>query len=479
MSKNRLYKNGKLTTEARNKLQNKLNKQNMKPRSRPTTHSLKKNPNFSKPASICSSSSKKAEVTFVATKNEGNKEQILSMDNICCETPPRQKLVNERKKAMEQNKDVNWISVINYNQKEAENEENLYSKLEHLSNKRFRKQLDEQITIKQKQNNLKNENVLKYQTLLKTKYKTNDKMDFEKKEIDHKKMLALKNMRLTQMKELSNRRRFQELRLKKIDLRATQKLKRELLAEKKQKQEKKILNKQKLQQMLVDNDKQKALKLQELKLEELEAIQLQKVYIKMCDEQDLKREQRLLEIQKKQQQKFQALVNANKDLNERAAADSKKAKIEQIRLQKLDDVKQAKKKAKLKADMDECKRIIAQQIIEKEDRMRVEIEEDRRYGLRMKELANEYQKELEAEKLKKYQTQKQNAGYLEEQIEKNEKRRVDAKTEMSAAEKGLNKQLLDVVRENVNSNSGKMTTNVEIDQKAPFAWRYSYRKAPF
>eukprot|EP01084_Bolivina_argentea_P319523 554209_1 len=85
------------------------------------------------------------------TEKQEIKLKELTIDDIE-DTPPPQKLVLARKKAMNSSiNDVNWISLINYNQNEAENEEMLYKKLEKQSNNRFKTELDKQILIKKKQ----------------------------------------------------------------------------------------------------------------------------------------------------------------------------------------------------------------------------------------------------------------------------------------------------------------------------------------
>eukprot|EP01084_Bolivina_argentea_P319524 554213_1 len=87
----------------------------------------------------------------IKTQKQEIKLKELTIDDIE-DTPPPQKLVLARKKAMNSSiNDVNWISLINYNQNEAENEEMLYKKLEKQSNNRFKTELDKQILIKKKQ----------------------------------------------------------------------------------------------------------------------------------------------------------------------------------------------------------------------------------------------------------------------------------------------------------------------------------------
>ena len=125
--------------------------------------------------------------------------------------------------------------------------------------------------------------------------------------------------------------------------------------------------------------------------------------------------------------------------------------------------------------MEECKKAIDLQIIEKNKKIKREILEDKKYGEKMKKLHNEYLKELEDIKINKYNKQKEQSLYLESQISELEKKKLEQKTEMSESEKLLNKKLLDQVRIEQNPQ----IKNIKIDPKAPYHWRYQYRKAPF
>merc|ERR1719295_2071538 len=106
------------------------------------------------------------------------------------------------------------------------------------------------------------------------------------------------------------------------ELRAVTKLKAALKREKEDNAAKKEKNMAVLKQMLIDNEKQKAIKERARKREEEEAIVLQLEYAKMLKEQEEKREKHLIEIQKKQQQKFNALIASTADIGVKAAEDA-------------------------------------------------------------------------------------------------------------------------------------------------------------
>jgi len=408
----------------------------------------------------------------------------LTMEDIE-DTPPPQKLVKARQQAMDQNHDVNWISLTKYNQIEAENEEKLYQHLESKSNSSFRKDLDDQIKIKQQQKKQEQQAKIAYRNALNKKFVNYQKEDGEKEKVSHKKMLELKQIRQSQVDELNQRRKYEELKMRKHEMRAVEKLKKALLKEKVENKMKKEQNMEKLKEMLIDNEKQKAIKEQIRLDEEADAIRLQKEYAKMLKEQEEKREKRLKATYEKQQKKFQALISATADITEKAKEDARKAEIELKKRQKLQDEKERLKQEKLKNEMIACKKAIDAQIKAKMEQMKEDILEDKKYGKKMVKLHNEYLAEIEDKKAEKYRKQREQSLYLEQQIAALEQKKQEQKTEMSQTEKLLNKGLLDQVRKFKLSPNKKETmmkkkkASITIDPRAPFQFRYQIRKTPF
>ena len=150
----KLYKNGKLTKQARSKLSRRLSKEKMKGKQRQQTKNvLKKSDEQSEKNTICnnenqnnqniatSSNPSDCSKQGLSKKQKSNEEKMEETqsneqyeDEDDSDAPPRV-LVNQRKAAMQQNKDVNWISLSAYNQAIAEKEEDLYKKLAKKSNR--------------------------------------------------------------------------------------------------------------------------------------------------------------------------------------------------------------------------------------------------------------------------------------------------------------------------------------------------------
>merc|ERR1712154_42503 len=171
-----------------------------------------------------------------------------------------------RKEAMDQNNDVNWISLIGYNQIEAENEEKLYKKLETWANARFRNDLEQQTKIKEAQRKKERAEKEKYRIALNQKFESFKSEDTAKMKANHEKMLKLKEIRAKQVDELNRRRKYEELKLRKQELREVEKTKKALEKEKIENKQKKEENMKKLKEMLVDNEKQKKIKEEKKKI---------------------------------------------------------------------------------------------------------------------------------------------------------------------------------------------------------------------
>lgn len=484
----RLYKNGKLTATAKQKLQKRLQKENQKPKvskskavSKKTTPRTTTKPVSTKP--VAPPQVVAAELVVVPTpapkRKMPTKASELTMADIC-DTPKRQTIIKERNEAMNENNDVNWISLIGYNQVEAENEEKLYSKLNQDSNDRFRSDLDGQIEIKKQQKRSSKDEMVAYRQALNEQFKSYRSDNDRKMATKHVEMLKLKEIREKQVAEANMKRKYAELKTRKHDLREVQKLKLALAKEQREKIEKKERVMATLQGMLEDNERQKALK-EELRLkDEEEAIRLQKEYAKMLKEQEEKRAQHLKLIQAKQQQKFMALISATADVREQAQADAERADAELKRRQKVADQKEEAKREKARLDQKEREVAIDRQIQEKMNKIRTDILEDKEYGKKMTKLHGEWQKEIEDKKAEKLRKQQEQSTYLQQQIDDLELRKKEQKTEMSQTEKMMNKQLLDQVR-NIRSSPNKKQPMkaMKIDPRAPFQFRYLYRKSPF
>jgi len=132
---------------------------------------------------------------------------------------------------MDQNQDVNWISLTGYNQIEAENEEKLYKALEKKSNSSFKSDLDAQIAIKKQQDRQSKQSKNAYKDMLNKKFENYQQEDGQKSKKIHSKMLELKSIRQSQVDELNRRRKYEELKERKYQMREVSKLKKAMFGQ--------------------------------------------------------------------------------------------------------------------------------------------------------------------------------------------------------------------------------------------------------
>jgi len=262
----RLYKNGKLTTKAKQKLQKRLQKENQKPKvsNSKAAKTKKATPKTIQPVPVKLEEEVTTELVVKPTEAPKKrpmpkKASELTMDDIP-DTPRNDAKIRQRYEAMNENKDVNWISLIGYNQIQAENEEKLYAKLNHQCNATFKNDLDAQITIKKQQKKEAQSELAAYRNALNTQFKSYKTEDERKLAAKHAETLKLKEIREEQVVQSEMKRKYEQLKRKKHELREVQKLKLALEKEKREKKEKKEKNMAKLKDMLIDNERQKALK---------------------------------------------------------------------------------------------------------------------------------------------------------------------------------------------------------------------------
>merc|ERR1712096_351913 len=105
-----------------------------------------------------------------------------------------------------------------------------------------------------------------------------------------------------------------------------------------------------------------------------------------------------------------------------------------------------------------CNDCIAQQIKDKEERIRNEIEEDRAYGAKLKDVADAA--EIAEGKVQKKRKEKllEQQAFLKEQVAGIEKRKLEQRAEISETEKLINKKLLDAIQ-----TGEKQQSEIKVD----------------
>lgn len=391
----------------------------------------------------------------------------------CPPTPPRNDIAQARRKALEQNGDFNWISIVRHNEAEAKLEVEQTAAMEAAANDNFHQGLMQQINRRERERDQKKKDIEAFNKAQKEMFESWKQEEHSKSEKLHKKMAKVKKIRLEQVEELNTRRMREEKKLRYQELREVARLKRELQAEKEKDYKKLLTMKGKMAEMLEDNERQK-LKQKRIKDQEAtEALKLQKEYAEMLKKQEQSRAKRLAAIYAKQAQKVGQLMAATKDARAGEREAQERADRQRKEYEEFLDQKERTKCNKRKTEQQACNDMIALQIREKEDRIRKEIEEDRAYGKQRLEEA----KAADEKDRKKHEAQRrkllEQEEFLRKQVELIEERKQNEMAEMSQTEKSMNADLMARIKK------GPKMKDIKIDPRKPFEWRYKTRRAPF
>jgi len=401
-------------------------------------------------------------------------DDVASQSESMPDTPKRTRVLEQRKAAEALSGDLNWVSMIRYNQSEVKKEFAMLEELEHDAKAVFKADLAEQVKRREKRKGKEESVRLAYQKQQNDAFKGFVDEDNEKLAKRHAKVEVLKKMREEQIRDLERRRNREAEKIRRREAKYAQRVLSEIQAEKDKEAKKKADTKKMMRQVLKENDARNKIKEEARKREEEEAIALQKQYIATLDAQEQAKKDALAATMKKQETKLAALLDST-------AAEREANRLAEERAEKERLVKQAEKDAELKGrddkrynDMQECKRVIALQIREKEDRIRREIEEDREYGRLLKIDTDRAEAEEQAKIDRRKAVSLEQEKFLNEQVAAVEHRKLMAMAEMSNTEAAMNRDLLSRVK------SGQSAVRKpKINPSAPFEWRYKRTSKPF
>lgn len=498
-----MYKSGKLTKDARAKLEKRyakerakdciLSKIDKKQRKRNTT---KKSISTTNKINIKSNKENVSALTRQNVKNQEKRGALPSRqskkrssasdpfaepninhsDNIseCPSTPPRNGMVKEREMIMQANKGVNWVSLTNHNQSVATAENELHFELCENAKKDFKLDLMQQMEVREKIRQKERQEVLDYQQEQQELYKSWEGEDYSKLEKKHAKVEELKAMREEQIVELESKREKLYRKELRREIRQAKKNEAERIQYEQDIVDRKIKKHEEMQEVLVENAKYKAIVLEEQKKLAEEDIRLQKQYAEMLKNQEEARSKRLTEMFAQAEEKAGNLLDFTaverkklQEIEDRAARELKQRLA-------ADDEKNRLKKERLHKENLEVQEYLRNQILEKEKKLKDEIVLDREWGHKMaadavKSLKNDENK-VEQRKAKLYEQ----SDYIKNQIKENEIERIEKRADMTNNEKEINMGLIRQVQD-----CHLDVKEMPFDPKRPFAWRYNYRSKPF
>eukprot|EP01083_Nonionella_stella_P190108 704244_1 len=391
------------------------------------------------------------------------------------DTPRRTEKLDERNSVTNQDgSKLNWISIINYTQKEAEADAQEQKDLEDTAQKEFKVQLESQIDA----------NKIKEEEDFRAKLKENDdeQMKFNqwklkedaKQDRLRQKMFDLRDTRVDQIKELEARRQREIEKAFRREQKHVKALRADLRRERQRRKDKIVENRSKMRLVFEENERQRQIRLLEKQKEEEEAVMLQKQYAKLLEKQERARQEAFDRIYARQNKNIESLLAATTTMREQAEADERRAQKEQEEYDRRKEEEELRKKERLAHENQLIKESMKQQIAEKEKIRKEEIAADYVYGQTILKNADKFHQEnLEKERVRREKLVVQ-AKFLEEQIAASGSRKRAERAEMSETEMKYNKNFLEKVRSGAPNRQ-----KIEIDPKAPFRWKTQNRQCPF
>ena len=266
------------------------------------------------------------------------------------------------------------------------------------------------------------------------------KLEEEKKEVIRKqKMLEIKKQRAQQIDDRQTRK-VQEINKKKLE---EDELKKRIEIEtiKEMEKEESIKKKMKddMEQLLKHNEKNKVMRAEAKKVEEEIELKYQNDYIKLLEQQEKKRAQALLDLKAKQDRQ-EAI---GREIGEYKRWVDPKIIEDNFKRNEAAEAKKEAEKEKKRISMNyEVKRILQEQIKEKNKAKEKEAEIERKHIEQFKQETQEYETEQERKRKEKLMKKIQHKEALEAQMRENAKRR-EVRSAMSHIEKSLNRKKLE------------------------------------
>lgn len=475
-----MYKNGKLTKDTREK----LTKIYQKERSKDSILSKFDRKYGQKEEKAAAAENVEAKRTSAAAERPAEKKTVpavaaptvqdVAETESVPDTPKRTRVLEQRKAAEALSGDLNWVSMIRYNQREVKNEFAMLEELERDAKAVFTADLGEQVKRKEARLNRVEATRLAYQKEQNDTFKKFVHEDDAKLARRQAKVDVLKKMRVDQIRDLEKRRNREAEKIRRREAGYAKRVLASIQAEKDKDARKKAATKKMMREVLEQNDARQKIK-DQIAVEEAEdAVRLQKEYIAQLDATEQAKKDALASTMAKQDEKLAALLDSTAGEREANRLVEERAERERLEKQAAKDAELDARDQKRKDDMEDCKVVIAQQIREKEDRIRREIEEDREYGRLLKADTDRQQAVEDAKVDKRKKVCLEQKVFLDEQVKAVEHRKLMAMAEMSETEAAINKDLLARVQ---SGESG--VTKPQINPMAPFEWRYKRNSKPF
>lgn len=386
---------------------------------------------------------------------------------------------------------VNWISIIDHNQRLAERDDLRNAKMEKAVRHEFRDRLQAQ--REEYNNSLKKE--VEERELEKKRlsavYEQWTKEDAEEEEKRHLRVQQLKMGYHRQLSALEQRRHYEDQKWKRRERRQVDAMRAHLSDERAKSELKKAKNKKKMQQVVAEYDQQRDRKHVLAAQEAAEEIRMQQEYAAQLERQEKQRHEAQAKIRERQTRSLENLLSATKSFKEQAEEDERRAEREQLEQHRKAEHASREKAERLQREQEDINAVILQQREEKEAQQQQERHEWRVYGDFINKDAELYAEEEHKHQKMLHRKLQQHDEYLREQIRHVELRKLAERAEMSDTERLYNQTLLSECETTLKelsqlkpipADAEELTTermSKLVDKRSPFKWRATNRPRPF
>lgn len=400
-------------------------------------------------------------------------------------TPRPTKLMQERDAAKGAG-GVNWISIVEHNQRLAARDSIRSEKMEKAVRKEFTKRLAKQRVECQDALLKEVEDREREKQRLSSVYQKWQKEDDEKKEQQLKRVQQIKSSFQQQLSAIEQRRHHETDKWKRRERRQVDALKASLADEQAKNEQKKAENRWKMMQTVAENNKKIELRRAEAMDEAAEESRLQKEYAAKLEKQEIERREAKAKIQERQNKTLANLRSATKSFKQQEEEDARRAEREQHEARERMGRIDRDKRERHERNQRHTNQVILRQREEKEAQEQQNRAEWRLYGDYLNKDAELYAEEEEHHEKVRRRKDLQQSKVIKEQQKLNEQRRLAERADMSENERLYNQSLLNDCKKSLRAHvilseepptTERMAT--KIDKRSPFRWRVQNRPRPF
>lgn len=342
-----------------------------------------------------------------------------------------------------------WAKIVEHNRAAAKEYERIQAEIAKKNQETLKRDLEAQLEEQRKQKEA--ERKQKLEALQQSQSELQKWQDEERRKKEHffVKSREDKEVRGKQIVEIHKKRQNDRIKEVQEDKAVVDRIQAELNAERLAAKERKQQHLEQMREILADNERQRLIKQKQLEAEREHEVELQKAYIALLDKQEAQRQASFAATYAKQEQSqavYEQMVGAS--VAAQAEEDSRRAAQmqEEYNRRRLEKEK-ADKEAAIQR-IESMKQTLQDQIAERDRKKQQEKLAQQQYATEVQAIAERARKEEEERQLRIRQQKLKSKSELDKQIAEIESKRAQEASQMSDIEKKLNAKLLSAITEN-------------------------------